>query len=194
MQVSVLLIIILGLAAGLAGAKCASRSISIEYKSYSGNEITVDTLSEGDSRYGRPLLTLDGVCTAIGCSHGVRCNTCYSTLRASDLPKQGNGTYGVFFDDEPLPFYKFSADWTNLGDSSWYHRNGWIPGCRTRVGCVTRGAACGVRDVSISAQGCYSRLYRQLNAENLDGCVSEKFGFSVPKGEIYGKDCRARPL
>ncbi len=181
-------------AVGLVDGRCAPRSVHISYKSDSGNTIAVYRLCSGKERCGSALVTLRSGCTKIGCIAGTRCNTCFTKLSASDLPNDGQGKYGIFFDDEPLPFYKFFADWTNTGDSSWYSRNGWIAGCKPRVGCVTRGPLCGVRDVSISAQGCYTTLFRNLNADNLGACASGKLRYAVPKGEIYGKDCPSQPL
>lgn len=185
---------IIALTAGSAHARCAPRSVSISYKSFSGNKIAVYALCKGKERCGSALVTLSSACTKIGCIPGTRCNTCFTQLKASELPQNGKGEYGVFFDDKRLPFYKFSADWSSTGDSSWYGRNGWIAGCKPRVGCVTRGPRRGVRDVSIVAQACYTQVYRKLNAQDIGGCVSGKIRYGVPKGEVYGVDCPAQPL
>lgn len=111
-------------------------------------------------------------------------------------PKQ-LGQYGVKFAGQSMPFLTFYSDWS-LGQASWFAKNGFVPGCKPRVACRTRaGLSSHPRmpfDVAVTAAACYTNLYSFGNAPGLSACLAGKIAHGVPTGEIYGKNCPARPL
>ncbi len=184
-------------------AKCAPRSVTITYKADSGTNIRVYRMC-GNKVCGPALLSLLTICSKIYC-RGSRCNTCTAKLSAFTnrfaLRKfyEGKklGRYGVKFDDASCPFYAFTSDWVS-SSSDWYSRNRWLVGCKSRISCRARGGkACRAGmpfDVAVAAQGCYATLYGFGNAESLNECIAGNIGGGVPAGEVYGRDCPARPL
>lgn len=192
---------------GAVLGKCAPRTISISYKAPGPQTIQVFRMHRSSSTVttGPPVLMIDNAgCTKIGCQN-TRCNTCWVTVKAADLPHftYGNfwlrrtGRYGIKFSTESCPFLAITSDW-QLGASSWFAKNRFIAGCKPRVACRTRGGkACRGNspfDVAVTAAGCYTNLYGFGNAPSLSQCLAGNIAGGVPAGEVYGKDCLARPL
>jgi len=147
-----------------AHARCAPRAIDITYKADGPVPLTVHRVC-GGTRCGLPLARIgSGSCTEIFCGDGSRCNTCRARLVAArDLPEDAASVrWGIFFGDNPVAAYTFSADWSTSDRADWFNRNGWVSGCKPRVGCVTRGMRCTwkeVHDVAITTDGCYNKLF-----------------------------------
>lgn len=186
--------------------KCAPRVINISYRAASPETIQVFRM-RGSRVTGPPVLTISSAgCTKIGCWRPQRCNTCWIRIKASDLPlyytyvlfgRKRIGKYGIKFARESCPFLAITSDWQR-GQSSWFSKNGFIAGCKPRVACRTRGGKrCRGKspfDVAVTAAGCYTNLYGLGNARNLRECMAGNIGGGVPSGEVYGKNCLARPL
>lgn len=191
-----IVILLFALALSAVHARCAPRAINISFKAAFPVPLSLHRICNG-TRCGPPLAPFASSCTEVLCEAGSRCNTCTARLGALGLPAAVPSVkYGIYFSDNPSPAYSFSADW-NGSASDWFKRNGWIAGCKPRVGCITRGDACGwkgIRDVTITADGCYSTLFLKLNAADLRGCVARKWRFGVSKGEVFGVDCPSRPI
>ena len=194
MKFSVFIIALFSVAAIPAQGKCAPTVMNIQYKAASGRELKVHRVC-GGMRCGAPILTLLSGCSKVLCIDGSRCNTCWAVLKHSDLPNpiSFNTKYGIFFNDQPRPFYSFT--WPVSG--SWKSTNGWILGCKniSRVGCTNRSGCIGrnacnglVNDVAISLQGCYQTFFRYLNAENLQGCLNGVTFNGFRPGERAGND------
>lgn len=107
------------------------------------------------------------------------------------------GRYGVKFSGESGPFLTITSDW-ELRHSFWFVKNGFITGCKPRVGCRARAAVqTHVKmpfDVAVTAAGCETSLYTADNAPSLSGCLEGNIARGVPTGEIYGVDCKADPF
>ena len=160
----------------------------------------------GNYTCGSPILTIIfSYCTSRACRVGTRCNYCSTVIKAADLPlyyvpgTRQIGKYGIKFSQELCPFLVITSDW-QLGRPPWLAKNGFIPGCKPRVACRTRGGnRCRVRsrqplDVAVTAAGCYTTLFGYKNARNLHECLRGKILDGVPPGEVYGKDCIAHRL
>ncbi len=119
-------------------ARCAPRTITIQYKAESAVPISVRRNCRLCLTFG---ILVKSFCTKIACRPGERCNTCTAVLRASDLPagQSAKASYSIFM-NERCPLYTFSADWP-ASDSDWFERNGWIVGCESRVAALPAGVA-----------------------------------------------------
>lgn len=190
---------------GTVLGKCANRVINISYKAAGPETIQVFRM-RGSNIRGPPILTIDTAgCSKVYCERPARCNTCYVTIKASDLPlfytrrfwRIRIGTYGIKFATESCPFLAITSDW-RLRQSSWFAKNGFIAGCKPRVACRTRGGkSCrgnSLFDVAVTAAGCYTNLYGYGNAPTLGQCMAGNIGGGVPSGEVYGTNCPERPL
>lgn len=192
--------------AGIAFSKCAPRTIRITYKAPRAETIQIFKMC-GIFKCGAPVLTLNrAACTRRLCRNGARCNTCWVTLKATDLVEfHGNlgwfwkvlGKYGVKFASESCPFLTITSDWRS-GKSAWFAKNGFNAGCKPRVACRTRGGiSCrgtSPFDVAVTAAGCYTNLYGRGNAPSISQCLAGNIAGGVPSGEVYGVACPARPL
>lgn len=195
MHTTLLALFVFALVLSQTQGRCAPRQVKIQYKAASPRELTVREVCAGAS-CSTPVVTLQSACTEIFCSFGTRCNTCTAVLKASDLPAGSTTStnYGVFFDDEPKPFYQFTGG--SQYSASWLAANGWILGCDTtpRVGCTNRNGcvgqkcACIVNDVALSLQGCYQTYFRQLNAASLGACIDDDTFNGFMPGEVAGQD------
>jgi len=176
-------------------AQCAPRSLGISFKSNGETRLGLYSIC-ANGRRGALLYNFPGVrCGSQSCDDDERCKFCTTRLNATDVPP-GDATtrYGIFFDDKPVPAYNFTADWSsNACAPDWYARNGWLAGGAPRFGCLSRGSEVR-RDVFIVAQACSTSLYLHDNVAIIQNCLVGNWSSGVPKGQVYGEDCPARPL